>query len=58
VAERHLDLGDPGTVHDATTPRDQLPPYEGPTSPPAGHTHEWGAQAADLPELEETDPGG
>jgi CTP:molybdopterin cytidylyltransferase MocA len=39
---RLLDLGDPGTVHDADTPAADLPPYIGPSDPPAGHTHEWG----------------
>jgi CTP:molybdopterin cytidylyltransferase MocA len=37
-----VDLGDPGVVHDAETPFDALPPYEGPPDPPAGHVHEWG----------------
>jgi molybdenum cofactor cytidylyltransferase len=47
VAERHLALGDPGVTHDRDTPRADLPPYVGPTDPPAGHVHEWGAQVAD-----------
>ena len=47
VAERHLDLGDPGVTHDRDTARADLPPYVGPTDPPAGHVHEWGAQVAD-----------
>jgi CTP:molybdopterin cytidylyltransferase MocA len=47
VPERHLDLGDPGVTHDRDTPRADLPPYVGPTDPPAGHVHEWGAQVAD-----------
>jgi CTP:molybdopterin cytidylyltransferase MocA len=42
-----MDLGDPGVSIDRTTPRADLPPYVGPTDPPAGHVHEWGAQAAD-----------
>jgi CTP:molybdopterin cytidylyltransferase MocA len=42
-----MDLGDPGVSIDRTTPRADLPPYIGPTDPPAGHVHEWGAQAAD-----------
>jgi hypothetical protein len=37
-----VELGDPGVVHDAETPFDALPPYEGPPDPPAGHVHEWG----------------
>jgi CTP:molybdopterin cytidylyltransferase MocA len=48
VPERHLALGDPGVTHDRDTPRADLPPYVGPTDPPAGHVHEWGAQVADL----------
>jgi CTP:molybdopterin cytidylyltransferase MocA len=50
AAERRLDLGDPGVAIDARTPRADLPPYVGPTDPPAGHVHEWGAQAADSPD--------
>jgi hypothetical protein len=42
-----MDLGDPGVSIDRTTPRADLPPYVGPTEPPGGHVHEWGAQAAD-----------
>ena len=43
VPSRILEVGDPGVVHDADTPRGALPDYEGPPDPPAGHTHEWGA---------------
>jgi len=39
---RELELGDPGAVFDVETPRDDLPAYEGPTVPAAGHVHEWG----------------
>jgi CTP:molybdopterin cytidylyltransferase MocA len=42
-AVRTLDLGDPGCVLDAGTPRVELPPYEGPREPASGHHHEWGA---------------
>ena len=45
-----LDLGDPGSTHDAGTSRSDLPPYLGPQGPAAGHTHEWGAAAADHPD--------
>jgi CTP:molybdopterin cytidylyltransferase MocA len=45
-ASRELALGDPGVSHDVSTPRADLPPYVGPTEPPAGHVHEWGAEAA------------
>ena len=44
---RSLDLGDPGSTHDAGTDRAELPPYIGPSAPAGGHTHEWGAAAAD-----------
>lgn len=50
VALRAFDLGDPGTVIDGTTSRDELPPYEGPAEPAAAHSHEWGAAVAATPE--------
>ena len=43
VPIRLVEVGDPGVVHDVDTPLVELPPYEGPPDPPAGHTHEWGA---------------
>lgn len=42
-----LELGDPGVRHDRTVPRATLPPYIGPSGPPAGHVHEWEATMAD-----------
>lgn len=45
-----IDVGDPGTVIDGSTPSSQLPPYVGPPEPPAQHRHEWGAALADAPE--------
>ena len=45
-----IDLGDPGTTIDGTTPRSQLPPYIGPMEPPAHHQHEWGSEITDTPE--------
>ncbi|MFM2104992.1 MAG: hypothetical protein RL338_24 [Chloroflexota bacterium] len=45
-----LDLGDPGATHDAATPRDRLPAYEGPLAPASGHAHEWGSAAAERPD--------
>ena len=42
---RLLDLGDPGTIHDRSTSRSELPPYLGPASPTSGLTHEWGSPA-------------
>ena len=50
IPARSLELGDPGTTHDGSVPRDQLPPYIGPTEPAAPHTHEWGSALADAPE--------
>ena len=47
---RSIPLGDPGTTHDGSIARDQLPPYTGPTEPAAPHTHEWGAALADSAE--------
>jgi CTP:molybdopterin cytidylyltransferase MocA len=47
---RLLELGDPGTTHDISTPPASLPPYVGPGEPLAGHVHEWGAAIAEMPE--------
>jgi CTP:molybdopterin cytidylyltransferase MocA len=47
---RLLQLGDPGTTHDVSTPSSSLPPYVGPGEPPAGHVHEWGEAIADIPD--------
>lgn len=50
IAEVRIDLGDPGVAHDVSTPRSDLPAYVGPSGPPAGHVHEWGAALADVPD--------
>ncbi len=42
--ERRLELGDPGIVMDVSTPRDALPPYQGPPKPPDGPAPEWNAE--------------
>jgi CTP:molybdopterin cytidylyltransferase MocA len=42
VPSRMIELGDPGVQFDADTASGDLPPYEGPPDPPAGHVHEWG----------------
>jgi CTP:molybdopterin cytidylyltransferase MocA len=47
---RNIELGDPGVVLDLDTPRDELPPFDGPPGPPAGHRHEWGALVAASPD--------
>jgi CTP:molybdopterin cytidylyltransferase MocA len=41
-----VEMGDPGVTHDVDTAPDDLPTYEGPPDPPAGHAHEWGADVA------------
>jgi CTP:molybdopterin cytidylyltransferase MocA len=45
-----IDSGDPGTVYDISTHLDQLPGYDGPPEPVAGHAPEWGAAAAEMPD--------
>ena len=53
VPSHPIEVGDPGVLYDAETDEADLPPYEGPPDPPAGHTHEWGADVtaeAGLPE--------
>jgi MobA-like NTP transferase domain len=42
IPTRVVEVGDPGVIHDADTAFADLPPYDGPPDPPAGHTHEWG----------------
>ena len=46
VPARIVEMGDPGVIHDVDTPVADLPAYEGPPDPPAGHSHEWGADVA------------
>jgi Uncharacterized MobA-related protein len=46
IPSRVVEMGDPGVLHDVDTAPADLPPYEGPSDPPAGHTHEWGADVA------------
>jgi CTP:molybdopterin cytidylyltransferase MocA len=46
VPSRIVELGDPGVIHDVEIAVSDLPAYEGPPDPPAGHTHEWGADVA------------
>jgi CTP:molybdopterin cytidylyltransferase MocA len=50
VADRLVELGDPGVAIDRTTPRADLPPYLGPEEPVVGHVHEWGAAQAEAPD--------
>ena len=42
IPSRIVEVGDPGVIFDVDTPSADLPTYEGPPDPPAGHTHEWG----------------
>jgi CTP:molybdopterin cytidylyltransferase MocA len=46
---RELDAGDPGVVIGRDTPIEELPVFEGPSSPVAP-TPEWGSAAADEPD--------
>jgi CTP:molybdopterin cytidylyltransferase MocA len=48
VPFRVVDTGDPGVVHDVSTPREDLPPYDGPPEP--AETPEWGSAVADQPD--------
>ena len=47
IAERRVELGDPGVAIDRGTSRADLPPYIGPVEPVVGHVHEWGAAQAE-----------
>lgn len=46
VPSRIVEVGDPGVHFDAETAFADLPDYEGPPEPPAGHVHEWGDDVA------------
>lgn len=46
IATRAIECGDPGVVHDISTARADLPPYDGPPEPLDARVHEWGAAAA------------
>jgi CTP:molybdopterin cytidylyltransferase MocA len=50
IAQRLVELGDPGVAIDGRTPRSDLPPYVGPEEPLVGHVHEWGAAQAEDPD--------
>ena len=50
VQSTTIDLGDPGTTIDGSTPSSDLPPYVGPTEPVAHHRHEWGSEITDAPD--------
>jgi CTP:molybdopterin cytidylyltransferase MocA len=50
VPFRIVDSGDPGVNHDVSTPRADLPPYEGPPRPTDEHADEWGVADIDQPD--------
>jgi CTP:molybdopterin cytidylyltransferase MocA len=50
VAVRSIELGDPGAVYQAETPRGALPPYDGPPTAQSDRRYEWGARVADSPD--------
>jgi CTP:molybdopterin cytidylyltransferase MocA len=50
LSELALELGDPGSVLDASIERSAMPAYEGPLVPAGGVNREWGASVADEPE--------
>ena len=50
VPFRTLDSGDPGVTHDVSTPRADLPPFEGPPRPADKHAEEWGVADVDQPD--------
>ena len=50
VPFRIVETGDPGVTYDVSTPRVDLPPYDGPPQPADAHAHEWGAAEADRPD--------
>jgi len=47
IEVRAVDVGDPGVIFDSRTPRESLPPFDGPPGPTSGIHHAWGATAAD-----------
>jgi CTP:molybdopterin cytidylyltransferase MocA len=46
VSIRVIELGDPGIVHDFTTPRADLPGYQGPPEPAGGPPPDWNSVLA------------
>ena len=50
VPTRIIESGDPGVTHDLSTPRADLPPYDGPPEPADGHANEWGVADLDEPD--------
>ena len=50
VPTRIIESGDPGVTHDLSTPRAELPPYDGPPEPADAHANEWGVADLDEPD--------
>jgi len=49
-ASATIDTGDPGVIHDIATAIDALPRFEGPPDPVGVYVHEWGVEAAEMPD--------
>lgn len=54
---RAVDTGDPGTTHDISVPRADLPPFEGPPRADDSVDREWGAPAAAEADADAPGPG-
>jgi CTP:molybdopterin cytidylyltransferase MocA len=52
IQVRAVDVGDPGVVVGADSPRESLPAYDGPPGPTSGVHHEWGATTADRSDMD------
>jgi CTP:molybdopterin cytidylyltransferase MocA len=50
VPFRTIESGDPGVTHDVSTPRAELPPYDGPPEPADQRPQEWGVADLDEPD--------
>ena len=50
VPFRVIESGDPGVTHDVSTPRAELPPYDGPPEPADANAQEWGVADLDQPD--------
>lgn len=50
VPFRVIESGDPGVTHDVSTPRTELPAYEGPPEPSDANAQEWGVADLDQPD--------
>jgi CTP:molybdopterin cytidylyltransferase MocA len=50
VPIHEVETGDPGAVFDISTPRPELPPFDGPPEPAEGHVHEWGDGIGEHPD--------